>query len=109
MRRPANDGGRWHADNWHGTVWTFHPRQGKPVVVAMHDKLGARAADQSRETSCVHEAAPELRGCGLRRMVQHHDADEPAPAGFDKKPLGGLPLAAAQISRRNEQRRRNPR
>jgi hypothetical protein len=29
-------------------------------------------------------------GCGLRRMVQHHDADEPAHAGFDKKPLGGM-------------------
>jgi hypothetical protein len=58
--------------------------------MAMHDKLGARAADQSREIACVYEAAPELRGCGSRRMVQHHDADEPAPAGFDKKPLGGL-------------------
>ena len=89
MRRPANGRGRWHADNWHETFWTFHPRQAKPVVMAMHDKLGARAANQRRETASVNEAAPELRGRGLRRMVQHHDADEPAPSGFDKKPLGG--------------------
>jgi hypothetical protein len=90
MRRPANDGGRWHADSRHETFWTYHPRQAKPVVMAMHDKLGAGAADQSRETPCIHEAAPQLRACGLRRMVQHHDADEPAPAGFDKKSFGGL-------------------
>ena len=109
MRRPANDRGRWHADNRHETFWTFHPRQAKSVVMAVHDKLGAHAADQSRETGRVDEAAPELRSRGLWRMVQHHDADEPAPAGFGEKPPGGLQLAAAQISRRDEQRRGNPR
>ena len=90
MGRPANGRGRWHADSWNETFWTFHPRQAKPVVMAVHDELGAGAADQSREVARVHEAAPELRGCGLRRMVQHHDPGEPARAGFDEKPLGGL-------------------
>ena len=70
--------------------------------MAVDDKLGARAADQTRETACVHETSPKVRGGGLRRMVQHDDADKATPGRFGEKFFGGLQLALAQKSRSNE-------
>ena len=75
----------------------------------MDDQLGAGAADQSRETTGVHEAAPKLGGGRLRRMVQHDDAEKTTPGGFGEKLFGGLQLAPAQIPRSNEQGGRNAR
>jgi len=65
------------------------------MVMAVDDKLGTGAADQSLETACIHKAAPKVRGGGLRRMVQHDDADKTAPGGFGEKFFGSLQLALA--------------
>jgi len=66
MRSAAYDRRRGHADDRHETARTLHSRQANLMIMAVDDKLGTGAADQSLETACIHKAAPKVRAvaCG---------------------------------------------